>query len=154
MPFVPFNMKAKKIIILILASLSALYLINLLNATWHTIGVMYFPDNYSLTKYSVERKNASPRQENRKDGNYWIYTEPALIPSFIPQDLYILNDGDGDLTIWYGGRLSTFPQWPQKIIEWAQLGETETHDITGGINQQLRSHGFLKLFRITSRHEP
>ncbi len=89
----------------------------------------------------------SYKPSNGIDDNFYIYEKESLIPTFIPQDIILIKRKGGKVQIWYGGRLSKFPEWFQINID-AAYEEKKCHpstDISSYIENTLSREGFLKL---------
>ena len=136
--------KIIKYVSLIILSIFTIYIINFIYIFFH---IKHGLSNLESETYIKNLEIISYKPSNGIDDNFYIYEKESLIPTFIPQDIILIKRKGGKVQIWYGGRLSKFPEWFQINID-AAYEEKKCHpstDISSYIENTLSREGFLKL---------
>ena len=91
--------KIKKWFCTIIAAFAVIYAINVIYASWSVFKTLNGNNDDEMRYYEV-----TMYPNSGYEGTY-VYAKTSLIYSFIPQDLVFVKKRDGEISIWYGGRL-------------------------------------------------
>ena len=91
--------KIKKWFCTIIAAFAVIYAINVIYASWSVFKTLNGNNDDEMRYYEV-----TMHPNSGYEGIY-VYAKTSLIHSFIPQDLVFVKKRDGEISIWYGGRL-------------------------------------------------
>lgn len=135
--------KIKKYFFIIILSVFTIYIINFIYIVSH---MKYGLNNLENETCINNSGIISYKPSNGIDDHFYIYEKESLIPTFIPQDLILFKRKGGKVQIWYGGRLSKYPEWFQINID-AAYEEKKCHpstDIISYMEHALSREGFFK----------
>ena len=91
--------KIKKWFCIIIVAFAVIYAINVIYAGWCVFKTLNGNNDDEMRYYEVTMYPNSGYE------GIYVYAKTSLIYSFIPQDLVFVKKRDGEISIWYGGRL-------------------------------------------------